>query len=128
MNNFWLKLKIWTKTTIAAVVLIYALLFIAKNSGQAVEFWYFPFKPTVNTSMLLLIAGTFLAGVVATLIVRTTFSTLRQVRELRARSRIDKLERDQASIKVKAAMLQRMPESIPAVGGPASTLPVTDSE
>lgn len=127
MNNVWLKIKVWTKTTLVAVAGIYALLFILNNSGQAVKFWYLPFKDTIETPMLVLIGLTFIAGILSTLIVRTTFTTLRQIRELKARNRIDKLERSNAEIKAKAAMLQRSSPGATIVT-PPTTPGVTDAE
>jgi uncharacterized membrane protein YciS (DUF1049 family) len=105
MGNLWLKIKIWTKSILFGALFLYALLFILNNSGQPVKFWYW-FKHEYETSMLVLIVVTFLAGVLCAILVRTTFKTLRQVRELRERSRIDRLEREHAEMKAKAAMLQ----------------------
>ena len=101
----WLKIKIWTKTIVVGALVLYALLFILNNSGQAVKFWYW-FNRQYETSMLVLIVITFLAGVIGTLLVRTTFTTMRQIREARARSRTDRLEREVADMKAKAAMLK----------------------
>ena len=101
----WLKIKIWTKTIVVGALVLYALLFILNNSVQAVKFWYW-FNRQYETSMLVLIVITFLAGVIGTLLVRTTFTTMRQIREARARSRTDRLEREVADMKAKAAMLK----------------------
>ncbi|HEY7088195.1 MAG TPA: LapA family protein [Tepidisphaeraceae bacterium] len=106
MGNLWLKIKVWTKSLIFGALLLYGLLFILNNSGQAVKFWYWPWKPVYETSMLVLILVTFLAGVIGTVLVRTTFKTLRQMRQLRERGRIERLERETADMKAKAAMLQ----------------------
>jgi uncharacterized integral membrane protein len=105
MGNFWLKVKIWTKSIFFGALALYLLLFFMNNRGQTVTFWYW-FKREPQTSMLVLMAVTFLAGVVGTLAVRTTFKTIRQVRELRQRTRLERLEREQADMKAKAAMLQ----------------------
>lgn len=101
----WLKIKIWTKGLIVGALVLYALLFILNNSGQSVKFWYW-FRHEYETSMLVLIVLTFLAGVIGTLLVRTTISTVRQVRESRTRSRTARLEREVAEMKSKASMLQ----------------------
>ena len=120
----WLKIKIWTKTLVVGALVLYALLFILNNSGQAVKFWYW-FRREYETSMLVLILITFLAGVVGTLLVRTTISTLRQIREARARSRTDRLEREVADMKTKAAMLKT--KSAPGAGGSAASQPLDES-
>jgi uncharacterized integral membrane protein len=112
MGNLWLKIKVWTKGIIFGALLIYSLLFILNNSGQAVKFWYW-FRREYETSMLVLILVTFLAGVACAILVRTTLKTIRQIRDLRERSRIDRLEREHADMKAKAAMLQTK-TSVPA--------------
>lgn len=101
----WLKIKIWTKGILFGAIVIYALLFILKNSGESVTFWYW-FGYERQTSLLVLALFSFLAGVIGTILVRTTFTTLRQIRDLRARNRLEKLEREHADMKAKAAMLQ----------------------
>ena len=101
----WLKIKIWTKTIVVGVLVLYGLIFILNNSGQSVRFWYW-FRREYETSMLVLILLTFLAGVVGTLLVRTSITTVRQIRESRARSRTARLEREVEDMKSKAAMLQ----------------------
>jgi uncharacterized integral membrane protein len=114
----WLKIKIWTKTIVVGALVLYALLFILNNSGQSVKFWYW-FRREYETSMLVLILITFLAGVIGTLLVRTTLSTIRQIREARARARTDRLEREVADMKVKAAMLKT--KSAPGSAGASVT-------
>jgi hypothetical protein len=52
----------------------------------------------------------FLAGVVGTLLVRTTFATIRQVNELKERQRAQRLDRAVADMQAKAAMLRSKPE------------------
>ena len=120
----WLKFKIWTKTVVVGALVLYALLFILNNSGQAVRFWYW-FRREYETSMLVLIVITFLAGVIGTLLVRTTFTTVRQIREARARSRTDRLEREVADMKAKAAMLKT--KAPPGAPGGAATQPLDES-
>ena len=105
MGNLWLKIKIWTKGLLIGAVLLYALLFLLYNSGKAVPFWYW-FGHEESRSLLILVTVAFLAGGVCALLIRTTFTTIKQVRELRTRNRLEKLERSQAEIKAKAAMLQ----------------------
>lgn len=105
MGELWLKIKIWSKGIVIWAILIYVLLFVLNNSGQPVKFWYW-FRREYETSMLVLILAIFLAGVLATIIVRAAVKTVRQVRDLRQRSRLAKLEREQAQIRAKAAMLQ----------------------
>lgn len=105
MNNLWLKIRVWTKVVIFALLLIYALVFIWKNSGRDVHPWFW-YKTEPLTSVLTLVTAAFLIGVVATILIGTTFRTLRQIRELRTRSRSEQLEREMAEMKAKASMLR----------------------
>ncbi len=103
MGNLWLKIKVWTKTTIAVLMLIYGLIFVYKNMGsdKTVEFWFW-FNSTYRGQLLMLMLVTFLAGGLTYFIVRTLLTTIKQLRELRKR----KFERDAAEMMKKAAMLK----------------------
>jgi len=117
MGNLWLKIKIWTKSILVGALVIYALLFMLKNSGQSVNIWWW-FGYGSQTSMLVLIVVTFLAGVIGTILVRTTLRTLRQIRDMRQQSRLDRVEREHADMKAKAAMLQSRTSAPAAVSPP----------
>ena len=108
MGNLWLKIKIWSKVSIVGAILIYVLIFTAKNSTEPVKFWFW-FNKTADTSILLFALYAVLTGIVFTVLVGTTFRTIRQVRELRNKSRTDRLERDMADMRAKAAMLRPKP-------------------
>src|SRR5688572_8998185 len=110
----WLKIKIWTKSLVFGALLIYTLVFLLKNSDENANIWYWFFKPKYQVSVLLLTFFAFTFGVIGTLLVRTTFATIRQIREARARSRTDRLEREVADMKVKAAMLKTKSSAQPA--------------
>jgi uncharacterized membrane protein YciS (DUF1049 family) len=105
MSSMWLKIKIWTKVVIFAVVAVYLLVFFLKNNEQEVSFWYW-YNREPKTPLLLLVAISFLVGVLVAILVRMMFKTVHQVREMRARSRTERLEREVADMKSKAAMLQ----------------------
>src|SRR5688500_7494434 len=108
MGNLWLKIKIWTKVTIAGILSLYLLIFIIKNIGQNTTFWYW-YNRSYQGSMLLLVLFAFLIGGLVTLLATTTFRTIRQSHERRARTRSAKLEREVAEMRGKAAMLQTKP-------------------
>ena len=105
MGDVWLKIKLWTKGIFFSALLIYVLLFVANNSRVSVGLWFW-FKHTPETSVLLLVLYAFLTGVVCTILIGTTFRTVGQVRDLRQRSRTDRLERDMNDMRTKAAMLR----------------------
>ena len=104
-TDTWLKIKFWTKLTVTALVTLYIAIFIAKNSERKTQFWYW-FYRDYEVPILILAAVSFLTGVLSAILIRTTVRTMRQFRDLRARSRTEKLEREIADMKVKAAMLQ----------------------
>ena len=110
MGNLWLKFKIWTKVILFAAVVLYTLLFLYNNSGADKHFslWIW-FNHAPDRPILVFIFFTFMAGVVVTVLVRTIWKTVAQVREARRRNRQDKLERDIADMKSKAAKLQTRP-------------------
>jgi len=121
MQNFWLKIKIWTKVTIAAAIALYVLIFVLKNGDRKADFWFW-FGREYSGSLLSLVGFAFLIGGLTAILATTTIRTIRQIRELRARSRTAKLEAEVRDMRSKAAMLQTRP-----VGGattPASTIDV----
>lgn len=109
MGNFWLKVRIWIKVALLALVLLYVLFFVYKNAKEPVKLWYW-YNRQPQTTVLMLALCSFLAGVVGTLLVRTTYSTIRQVNELKDRQRAQRLDRAVADMHAKAAMLRSKPE------------------
>ncbi len=111
MGSLWLKIKIWTKGIVFGLLTLYALIFLLMNTGQeAVTLWFWR-KTELTISPLLLVFVTFVLGIVAALLIRTIFTTLRQMRSAREQTRTERLEREMQSMKSKAAMLQRKPDS-----------------
>ena len=113
----WLKIKVWTKIIVVSALVLYALLFIYNNSGKQVDFWWWFGKPT-SASVFTLSFTAFLSGVIGAILVRTTWKTYRQIRELQSRSRTQKIERDLADMKSKAAMLKTRDAPASAPGFP----------
>lgn len=115
MSNLWLKVKVWFKVTLVAALLVYIILFTYFNASEKAHFWYW-FHHQPEETLLVLVLCSFLAGIVASFLFGTTFRTIRQVQELQARSRAQRLDRQIADIHSKAAMLQTKPAgSNPAV-------------
>ena len=110
MADLWLKIKVWTKVSVAGILALYLLIFILKNGDRKAAFWYwFGANGEYNGSLLSLVAFAFLIGGLVAILATTTFRTIRQVRELRARNRSAKLEHEVADMRAKAAMLQTKP-------------------
>lgn len=119
MGNLWLKIKIWFKVALVAAVFVYVVIFTAKNASEKARFWYW-FNHQPETTLLFLVFCAFVAGVIATLLVRTTFRTVRQISELQHRTRIHRMDQQIADIHTKAAMLQTKP---PAAAAPQAIEP-----
>jgi uncharacterized integral membrane protein len=113
MGNLWLRIKVWFKVTLVSALLIYIIFFVYRNaSGDKVPFWYW-YNHQPSTTPLVLMLCSFLAGIVASLLIGTTFRTVRQIQDLQERSRAQRLDRQIADIHSKAAMLQTKPNSAP---------------
>lgn len=108
MGNLWLKIKIWAKVLLLVAVLVYVIVFTYMNAKEPVKLWYW-YNHQPQTTVLLLAVFAFLAGVVGTLLVRTTYSTIRQINELKDRQRTNRLDRTLADMQAKAAMLRSKP-------------------
>lgn len=108
MNNWWLKIKIWTKVAVFGVVGLYVIVFLLKNWDAKVEpAVYFPFVHNYDHPQLLtVLLITAVVSIFGSWLIRTIFRTIRQVRDLRARGRTAKLEKEMAEMKAKAGMLQ----------------------
>lgn len=112
MTNVWLKFKIWTKALSFIGLLLYCFLFIGKNVGTTVEIWVW-FNRKATPQLLVFAFVTFISGVVLTLLVKTLWRTIRQIKEASERSRQTQMQKELADIKTKAAMLQTRPDAQP---------------
>lgn len=110
MNSMWLSIKIWSKVVIVTLLAICVLVFVLYNLNKPVTIWLWNDRPT---TLLSVVFYTWVLSVLGTLLVWTTYKTLRQFRDMRHRSRTDRLEREMADMKTKAAMLQTRPASPP---------------
>ncbi|HZK81515.1 MAG TPA: hypothetical protein VFC46_10620 [Humisphaera sp.] len=108
MGKLWMKIWIWIKVIVFACLAIYALAFIHYNHETTSNFWYW-WGPQGITTSLELAFFSFLAGVIATLLVRTTIKTIRQIRDVQDRNRHEKMQRDVEDMKAKAGMLRAKP-------------------
>ena len=105
----WLKIKVWTKVAVFALLFLYVLIFIINNTEPVTPWLWINTEPSMSLYVLLVV--TFLFGVLAAILFRTTIKTLRQIRELKQRARSERLEREVSDMKTKAAMLRSRPES-----------------
>jgi hypothetical protein len=111
MGNLWLKIKVGTKIAIFAILTIATLLFLIQNVNKPVTVWLWNEYPT---TLLKVMFFTVLVSVIFTLLLATAFRTVRQIREIRARSRSERLEEEIRDMKEKASMLQTKPPTASA--------------
>jgi uncharacterized integral membrane protein len=105
MSTLWLKIKLWTKVAILAVLAIYALVFVVKNTGKTVELWLW-YNTVLSQPLLLYTVIMFLVGVLAAMLAKTLWTTLKQFRELRRLGAERRRAESLADLEAKAAMLQ----------------------
>jgi uncharacterized integral membrane protein len=105
MGHLWLKIRIWLKVLIAFLLVLYVILFVYNNAQEKVQFWYW-FHRQPQTNLLLLVLCTFVAGIVGAILATIGFRTVRQVSDLKTRTRAQRMDRDLADLRSKAAMLQ----------------------
>src|SRR5438477_3485005 len=110
MEDLWLKIKFWTKLGTVGLVTLYIAVFIAKNSDKKATFWYW-YSKEYAVPILVLSASAFVGGIVAAILIRTTFKTVRQLRKMSRDARTQRIERELADMKSKAAMLQTKPNT-----------------
>jgi uncharacterized integral membrane protein len=109
MANLWLKVRVWTKVVVFALIAVYVICFIVFNRHAKVDVWVF-FGATLREQPLLeVILITLVIGIVGTLTVGLLRSTIRQIRDVRERSRQERLQKDVADMKAKAGKLQTEP-------------------
>src|SRR3954451_22543774 len=100
MGEMWLKIWVWIKGIAVALLVLYAILFAYNNSNRATLWWWFNHQWESSTLMLMGIS--FVAGMISVVLISTTLRTMRQIKDLRSRGRADRLEREIADMKTKA--------------------------
>lgn len=108
MGKFWLKIWIWIKVIFALAVIGYLMIFVFENHDNTANIWVWFGPPMILNSVVLTLAA-FAAGLVAAFLLRTALRTVRQLRDLKSRSKDHKTLREQEDAKAKAAMLRTKP-------------------
>ena len=124
MGTFWLKIKVWTKVTIVFALFMYGCVFVYQNISRPVQPWFW-FGRETQTSVLVLVLCAFLLGVAGAVLFRTTIKTVRQLRNLAARTRAERLEREVQDMRTKASMLRSraVPGGVDDVAAAETELP-----
>lgn len=107
MADFWLKLKIWSKVIAVTLAVVYVTFFAINNSEKPATLWFFfGAGREVSTSVLKLVLVAFASGIVVTILLRTTYRTIAQIRELKERQATEKREKEFVELKERAGMLK----------------------
>ena len=115
MGNFWLKVKLWSKSIVFGLIGLYVLLFMAFNWNVRVQGDLdFVFTKFRDSRILAVLFFTAVLSVVGWWLFRTVLTTIRQFKEMRQRNLTSRLEKDLAEMKAKAGMLQSKDSSTPA--------------
>jgi len=123
MGNLWLKIKVGTKIAIFVILLIATLLFVFNNSNKPVKIWLWN---EYDITLLKVLFFTVLVSVIFTILIGTAFRTVRQIKEIRARSRSQRLEEEIRDMKSKASMLQTRAPGTP--GGSAADISASSTD
>ncbi len=100
-----LKVRIWTKSILIALVGLYLLLFILMNYSERINLWLFFGQTIDNISAILGLICAAILGSLLTLLVRMLLRTFSQIRQSRENGRTDRLEREISEMKMKSAGL-----------------------
>ena len=117
MKTTWLKIKLWSKVTVFGGIALYVVGFIIANRNARIDpSLDFLFKKYDNANVLLVLLLTGLFSVFGWWLFKTVFKTIRQMRDVKRRAHLERIEREHAEMIAKAAKLQMRPEAGP---GPA---------
>jgi lysylphosphatidylglycerol synthetase-like protein (DUF2156 family) len=107
MQSFWQKLWLYTRLVLVSAGAVAILLFIWFNRNAVIE----PkvdllFTEYLRPPLLLVLITTAAISVVGWWLFWTILRTVRQIRESRDRSKVERLSREVEDMKLKAARLQ----------------------
>jgi hypothetical protein len=110
MQSFWQKLWLYTRLVLVSAGAICILLFIWFNRKAVIE----PeidllFTKYVKPPLLLVLITTAAISIIGWWLFWTIFRTVRQIRDSRNRSKVERLTREVEDMKSKAARLQTKP-------------------
>lgn len=130
MNDYWLKLKAWTKLIAFSVIALYVLIFLFLNRNATIQpELHLVFKTYVGPNVLVVLFLTSLLSVITWWLVRTAFTLFHEIRVIQHQSRAAQLERELTDMKSKAAMLKSRPaEPAAPAADPLPLVPETPAD
>jgi hypothetical protein len=110
MGNTWLKVKVWTRFILIGALVLYLIAFILLNRHAVIDKDLdFVFKTFERPNALLVLLLTAIFSIFGWWLIRTVFKTARQLRDVRRRAHLERVEREHADMLAKAAKLQTKP-------------------
>jgi hypothetical protein len=97
-----LKIRVYTKLALLAIVALYATLFILLNYSERIDVWLF-FGTSPNLNAIVALAVAYALGALTMLLARTALTTWTQWKVARERGRTQRLEREVADMRTAAA-------------------------
>jgi hypothetical protein len=110
MANTWAKIKLWTKTIVFSVIAIYLIIFVIDNRDCSIEL-DFLVVPKRKFNGLLVLFLTAVLSIFGWWLFKTVFKTVRQLRDVKRRAHLERIEKEHADMVAKAAKLQTRPEA-----------------
>ncbi len=108
--NLWLKIRVWSKIIFFSIIALYILLFALNNLTTKTKLWvFFGQEWTFESSVLLMALGAFVLGIIATLLTRTIFRTMAQLREMKRK----RMEKEAVAIISRASKLRTREHTMP---------------
>ncbi|MGE5610638.1 MAG: DUF4190 domain-containing protein [Bacillota bacterium] len=114
MADLWLKIKLWTKVGLLGLVFLFLVILLNRNWNVEVSpYLDLVFRKYEKPSFLRVALIISVLSIFGWWLIITGFRTLRQFRQARERGRTERLEREVAEMKAKAAKLQTRAETPP---------------
>lgn len=111
MATTWMKIKLWTKISIFGAVAIYLIAFVLVNrNAEIAPALDFLFKKHERPNALLVLLLTSIFSIMSWWLFKTVFKTLRQMRDVRRRAYLERIEKEHAEMVAKAGKLQTRSE------------------
>src|SRR5437763_11277822 len=115
MNDTWNTIKFWTKISFFGILGLVIIIVLSRNWDTEVPHVDLLFVKYDKPRLLVVLFFTAVFSIFGWWLFWTVLKTFRQVRNARVRGRTERLERDMADMKAKAAMLQTKPPAAEGV-------------
>src|SRR2546423_9448341 len=110
MVNTWMKIKVWTRFILIGALVLYLIGFVLLNRHAVIDKDLdFVFKTYERPNALLVLLLTAIFSIFGWWLIRTVFKTVRQLREVRRRGDLQRVEREKPRIVGQGARAEERP-------------------